>query len=298
MRAEEYNFVKSNIKCDHMKKLIPIILSSLFGNYNAYSQKVFDTHIHGDTDPTMQIQQLENSDVYKAALSTSWDLQNTYRNIHKIELLYGLILPCPNGKVPYSNQLCFSDGKELPDIKWVEQQINSGKIDFIGEVLSQYYGISPSDKLLYPYYALAEKYNLPVGIHTGLAGPNHGCPNFRVSLGNPILLEDLILKFPKLKIWIMHGGSPFLEETIGIMSVYQNVYTDISAISNPYIVPHEDFYATMKKLISAGLENRLMFGSDNGDIKQAIESVNKLDFLSSEQKEKIFYKNAEQFFKK
>ena len=281
-----------------MKKLTLILISLLLEFNNAYSQKIFDTHIHGDADPNTQIKQLENSGVYKAAISTSWDLQNTYRNKYKTELLYGLMLPCPNGKVPYSNQLCFSDGKELPDIKWVEQQINAGKIDFIGEVLSQYYGISPSDKLLYPYYALAEKYNLPVGIHTGLAGPNHGCPNFRVSLGSPILIEDLILKFPKLKIWIMHAGYPFLEETIGIMSVYQNVFIDISAITNPYIVPPKDFYAIMKKLIDAGLENRLMFGSDNGDIKQTIESVNKLDFLSSEQKEKIFYKNAEQFFKK
>lgn len=281
-----------------MKRLVVILIPLLFGLPEAFSQKVFDVHIHGEANPRLQIEQLESSGTYKAAISTSWDLQNTYRNKYKIALLYGLMLPCPNGKVPYSGQLCFSNGKELPDIKWVEQEIKAGHIDFIGEVLSQYYGISPSDELLYPYYALAEKYGLPVGIHTGLAGPNHGSPNFRVSLGNPILMEDLILKFPKLKIWIMHSGSPFLDETIGIMSVYRNVYTDISAISNPHIFSFEDFYTIMERLINAGLENRLMFGSDNGDIKQTIESVNKLDFLSSEQKEKIFYKNAEHFFEK
>lgn len=281
-----------------MKKIILILITFLFGFYNGYSQKVFDTHIHGGTNPDIQMQQLETSGVYKAAISSSWDLQNTYRNKFKMELLHGLMLPCPNGKVPYSNQLCFSNGKDLPDIKWVEQQIINGKIDFIGEILSQYYGISPSDKLLHPYYALAEKYNLPVGIHTGLAGPNHGCPNFRVGLGSPILMEDLILKFPKLKIWIMHSGYPFIEETVGIMSVYWNVYTDISVIANPDNIPYRDFYTTMKRLIDAGLENRVMFGSDNGNIKQVIESVNKLDFLSSEQKEKIFHKNAEQFFEK
>ncbi|WP_026730504.1 amidohydrolase family protein [Flavobacterium denitrificans] len=279
-----------------MKKIILFLF--LLGVFNVYSQKVFDTHIHGEKDPSAQMLQLENSGVYKAAISTSWDLQNTYRKKNSIELLYGLMLPCPNGKVPYGDRFCFSDGKEWPDIKWVEEQIKIGKIDFIGEILNQYYGISPSDKLLYPYYELAEKYNLPVGIHSGLAGPNHGCPNFRVSMGSPILMEDLLLKFPKLKVWIMHAGSPFLEDTIGIMSVYQNVYTDISVISNPYIVSYDDFRATMKRLIDAGLENRLMFGSDNGDIKKAIESVDKLDFLSLEQKEKILHKNAEHFFKK
>jgi len=281
-----------------MKRLDLIIVLALFGIYNVYSQKIFDTHIHGEANPDSQMQQLENSGVYKAALSTSWDLQNTYRGKYKTELLHGLMLPCPNGKVPYSDRFCYSDGKELPDIKWVEQLILTQKIDFIGEVLSQYYGISPSNELLHPYYALAEKHNLPVGIHTGLAGPNHGGANFRVSLGSPMLMEELIIKFPKLKIWIMHAGSPFLEDTIGIMSVYRNVFADISAISNPYIVPQNDFYNIMKKLIDAGLEDRLMFGSDNGDIKQAIESVNKLAFLSAEQKEKIFYLNAERFFEK
>lgn len=53
-------------------------------------------------------------------------------------------------------------------------------------------GYPPSDEKLFPYYALAEKYNIPVGIHTGLAGPNHGSPNFKVSMGNPLLIENLL----------------------------------------------------------------------------------------------------------
>lgn len=69
-----------------MKKLILILL--LFGLFKAYSQKVFDTHIHGEKDPSIQMQQLEKSGVYKAAISTSWDLQNTYRDKHSIDLLY------------------------------------------------------------------------------------------------------------------------------------------------------------------------------------------------------------------
>jgi hypothetical protein len=70
------------------------------------------------------------------------------------------MFPCPSGKVPYSLQACFSDGKDWPDIKWVEGQIKGNNIDFMGEVLSQYYGISSSDTLLYPYFALAQKYRL------------------------------------------------------------------------------------------------------------------------------------------
>jgi len=41
-----------------------------------------------------------------------------------------------------------------------------------------------------------------------------------------------------------------------------------------------------------------MFGSDGGDIAKMIDQINKLDFLTVEQKEKIFYKNAQTFFSK
>jgi predicted TIM-barrel fold metal-dependent hydrolase len=239
---------------------------------------------------------LQKAGVYKAAISTSWDLQNSYRNIPNTHFLYGLMFPCPNGKVPYSLQSCFSQGEDWPSIAWVEEQIKKGKIDYFGEVLSQYYGISSSDSLLFPYYRLAEKYNLPVGIHTGGAGPGHGSPNFKLDMGNPLLLKHMLSGFPKLRIWIMHSGVQDYKEAITIMQQNKRVYTDISVISNPDIVPFESFSTIMKAFMDAKLEDRLMFGTDNGDIDKVVRSVEDLRFLSKEQKKKLYYKNAERFF--
>ncbi|PKA84406.1 amidohydrolase family protein [Ulvibacter sp. MAR_2010_11] len=263
---------------------------------NATAQKIFDTHIHGTADPIQQLQTLALAGVYEVALSTSWDAQTLYKDTNGIKVLQGLMLACPNGKVPYSNQYCFADQGDFPDVTWVEQLIKEHKIHFIGEVLSQYYGISSSDERLIPYYALAEKYGIPVGIHSGLAGPDHGAPNFKVSLGTPLLLEDMLQRFPKLKVWIMHAGAPFLEDTLAILKYYPNVYLDISAVNNPYIFPKADFQAIIKRFIDGGFEDRIMFGSDNGPINLAIENVEQIDFISSLQKEKIFYRNAEVFF--
>jgi predicted TIM-barrel fold metal-dependent hydrolase len=39
-----------------------------------------------------------------------------------------------------------------------------------------------------------------------------------------------------------------------------------------------------------------MFGTDNGNIDKVIGAVRGLPFLSREQKDKIFYQNAERFF--
>ncbi len=259
------------------------------------SLKIFDVHLHGQKDILAQLKILEAAGVAYAALSTSWNLQNDYRGKTSIKLLYGLMVPCPNGKVPYSLQPCFDNGNEWPDPHWVEQQIVEKKIDFIGEVLSQYQGISSGDSMLFPYYALAEKYNLPVGIHTGSAGPDHGSPAFREDMGNPVLIKPVLAKFPKLRVWLMHAGGPYLKETIGIMKQYPGVYTDISAINNPAIMPAPAFKAIIKTLMDAGLEDRLLFGSDNAPIQTVLVAVEDLN-LTSVQREKILYRNAKNFF--
>src|SRR5688500_3066943 len=114
-------------------KTIPffIILCFLFISfYPKDAQKVFDVHIHGSKDITNQLKQLHQAGVYKAAISTSWNLQDSYRRTTKLNLLFGLMFPCPNGKVPYSHQPCYEDGQDWPSVSWVEMQIKEGKIDF------------------------------------------------------------------------------------------------------------------------------------------------------------------------
>lgn len=273
-----------------------LLLPLLFINWHEKPSKVFDVHLHGSKDPSLQLQELQSAGVYKAAISTSWDLQHNYRSLSGTKLLFGLMFPCPNGKVPYSLQPCYNRGEDWPSVDWVEQQIKSRKIDFLGEVLSEYYGISPSDSLLFPYYGLAQKYNLPVGIHTGAAGPGHGSPNFKIEMGNPLLLKPMLASFPTLKVWIMHAGDQYYLETIAIMQSNKKVYADISVISNPDIVPAKRFSTILKAFIDGGLEDRLMFGTDNGDVHKVLAAVEALPFLTTKQKNKLYYQNAERFF--
>src|SRR5690606_27766902 len=283
-----------------MKKLkgvlIFVSLMVLQGCAPQGQRKIFVAHLHGNAMPEEQLARLRANGVQMAAVSTSWAQQKTYQSNEALRILHGLFVPCRNGKVLYSLPRCFEDGGQWPDIDWVEQQIRERKIDFIGEVLTQYHGISMSDTLMYPYYALAQKYGLPVGIHTGSAGPDHGCPNFREEMGNPLLLQDALRKFPKLKVWLMHGGGPYAKAFMEMMRTYPGLYADISVLNNPKIIPPEHFALAMGEFIKAGLEDRLLFGSDNADIKTTVDAVEQLGFLTDEQKGKIFYGNARQFF--
>ena len=275
-----------------------LLLPILFSCSERKQTRIFDVHLHGDRAPEKKLRNLIANGVYAVAVSTSWPQQLSFQRSKEINVLRGLFVPCPNGIVPYSKQKCFEDGKEWPSLDWVEQQIKEKKIDFIGEVLTQYYGISSSDSLMYPYYALAEQYDLPVGIHTGSAGPDHGCPNFKEAMGNPLLLKNVLDKFRKLRVWLMHGGAPYVNEFIEIMKTTPGLYADISVLNNPQIVPPTQFDSLMKRFIGAGFEDRLMFGSDDADIKLTTRAVDRLSFLTAVQKEKIFYKNAETFFYK
>jgi len=279
---------------------ISLILLFLFFNYGNQKgncqEKIFDAHLHFKREVDSQFNLLGKYNIIGGAVSGSMELADNYRTKTSPKLLIGLMFPCPNGVVPYGGSKCFKDGKEFPDTGWIRQQILDHKIDFLGELLNEYHGISPSDPVMFPYYALAQEFKLPIGIHTGLAGPNHGCPNYDPSMGDPILIKDLLVKFPGIKVWIMHAGAPYLKGTLAILSAYPNVYVDISVISNPDIVGKSDFHSYMKSLIEAGFEDRLMFGSDGGDFSKIISAINELDFLSLKQKQKIFYSNAVSFF--
>lgn len=192
-------------------------------------------------------------------------------------------------------------GRPGPSADSLRAQYSAGKIAAMGEVLAQYEGLSPSDSAFEPYWDLAEKLDIPVGVHTGMSFPGitQIAPNFRVAFGNPILLEGMLNRHPKLRVYLMHGGHPFLAETIGILQVYPQVYVDIAVID--WIQPREEFYAYLKALVRAGFADRIMFGSDQmmwpDAIGLAIDAIESADFLTKEQKRDIFYNNAARFLK-
>lgn len=178
----------------------------------------------------------------------------------------------------------------------------TGHLDWMGEITAQYEGLSPATPELDPYFALAEEMDIPVGIHLGLGPPRTPytcCPEFRTSLGNPQLLEEVLVRYPDLRIFLAHGGWPYLQETKAILHIYPQVYVDLSVIN--WTTPREEFHAHLEALIKAGFEDRLMFGSDQWHwpevIGLAIEGIASAAFLTGEQKRKIFYDNAARFLR-
>ncbi len=176
-----------------------------------------------------------------------------------------------------------------------------GYFEVLGEFWIQPAGLKPNDSSVEPYLSMAEDFDVPVGLHMG-PGPKHVkafWPQYQVRLGNPLLLEDTLAQHPGLRLYVMHAGYPFIDEMVGLMLAYPQVYVDISLIN--WTIPREAFNSYVKKLVEAGFEKRIMFGSDYTSspdiIRLAIEGVESLDFLTNEQKRDIFYNNAVRFFR-
>jgi predicted TIM-barrel fold metal-dependent hydrolase len=144
---------------------------------------------------------------------------------------------------------------------------------------------------------MAVEFDVPVLIHMeGIAGAS---PEFRIAAGHPALLEDVLVRHPKIRIYVENTAFPFLEEMIALMYRYPQVYADLSTIS--WIIPRKAFYNYLKGLMDADLEKRLMFGSDQmawpETIGLAIEAIESANFLTEKQKRDIFYNNAVRFLR-
>ncbi|MFL6449805.1 MAG: amidohydrolase family protein [Bryobacteraceae bacterium] len=126
-----------------------------------------------------------------------------------------------------------------------------------------------------------------------------GLPKLRAALGNPLLLEEALLRHPKMRVYIMHGGYPFLEETIALLHAHPQVYVDLAGID--WELPRKEFHEHLRRLVQAGFGQRLMFGSDQmiwpESIGLAIEAIESAPFLTPEHKRNIFYNNAARFLK-
>ena len=180
--------------------------------------------------------------------------------------------------------------------------LSSGFYKVMGEVAPQYQGLSPSDMSLDAYFAAAEKLNIPVGIHMGTGGngmANLTSPKYRASLGNPLLLEDLLARHPKLKVWVMHAGYPMVDNMIALMGANAYVYVDIAGLIWSYSQVEVNAY--LKRMVQAGFGKRIMYGTDMLIWPKLVETslslIENADYLSYDQKRDILFNNAVRFFR-
>lgn len=186
----------------------------------------------------------------------------------------------------------------------LKKQHEDGNLQAIAEMAPFYQGMLANDESMMPYFEMAQELDIPVGFHIFPGGPNYGfhlmpemLGGMRVYNASPLQLEDVLIKFPNLRLYVMHGGWPYVEDMKALMYAHPNIYVDIAVVN--WILPQTEFEDYLQSLITSGFGDRIMYGTDQmvwpETIDIGIQSVKAADFLTLEQKEDIFYDNAARF---
>ena len=177
-----------------------------------------------------------------------------------------------------------------------------GDLRVLAEVTSQYSGIPPDDERMAPYWALAEELDIPVGIHIGPGPPGViylGASGYRARLHSALTLEEVLVRHPRLRVYIMHAGFPMLDDLLAVLYAHPQVYVEVGVIV--FTQPRSAFYRYLRSIVEAGFGNRVMYGTDQmvwpGVIERSIAAIEEAPFLSERQKRDILYNNAARFLR-
>ena len=197
----------------------------------------------------------------------------------------------------------FSDapGKRVA-IEELRKDFTEDGFKVMGEIGLQYEGLSPSDPSVDQYFRLAEELDVPVAIHMGTGGSgraNITMTKYRGSMGNPLLLEELLARHSKLRVQVMHAGYPMIDNMLTLLQANSHVYVDVAGLIWSY--PLKEVNRYIQRLVEAGFEDRVMFGTDQLEwpklMAYSISLIQNADYLSPEQKRDILYNNAVRFLR-
>lgn len=298
------------------KALLIILLIFLSTDVLVGQSKIIDMHVHSYTES--EIRELTNpTDYYGTPGSSSAEelKLETYKELEKWNIVKAVVSGSPESVEEWASNdtsqkiirgllIFHPDDYGLDSLKF-EQMVINKEIEVFGEIGAYYSGTTLSDEIWQPYLRICEKYDIPVAVHTGGGDPGgtySWSPNARLRLGDPYLIEDVLVKYPKLRIYLMHnGGEEWHEHALRLMAYYPQLYTDIAVML--WVEPNSQRTVTdfLRNAQHAGYLDRIMFGSDQMTwpyaIGKSIDFLNSLEFLTEEEREGIFYNNAARFLK-
>jgi len=298
-----------------MTKQLFIILAIAIQGFSLKGQtRIIDMHIHSYPQEVLEE---ERYDYYgtKGVQDEETLFNETYAAMREFNIVKGVVSGVLESVDYWKSKdsddriirgLHFMHPDELNmDLVQFEELIKSGKVEVFGELGPYYSGTTLSDSVWQPYLKICEQYDIPVAVHTGGGDPGGTytwAPKARLSLGDPYLIEDVLVRYPKLRIYLMHnGGEEWHEHALRLMAYYPQLYTDIGVML--WVEPNTQRTVTefLKNAKHAGYLDKVMFGSDQMmwpyAIEKSINFLNSLDFLSEEDKEDIYYNNAAKFLK-
>ena len=136
----------------------------------------------------------------------------------------------------YPDRIFGIAGIDLNDPTGYVQEIEHfvGQENFKGvRVVPWLWNLAPTSREYWPLFVKCCELDIPFLTQVGHTGPL--CPS---EVGRPVpYIDEVALKFPKLKIICGHIGFPWTQEMIGVAWKHENVFIDTSAYLPKYYPP-------------------------------------------------------------
>jgi predicted TIM-barrel fold metal-dependent hydrolase len=145
------------------------------------------------------------------------------------------------------------------------------------------FGLAPNDRRCYPLYAKCVELGIPVGMQVG-----HSAEPLPSDVGRPMLVDDVAIDFPELKINLSHTGWPWTGEFISMLWRHPNVYGDISAYFPKTLDPE------LVRAMDRQLRHKVMLGTNGFPLERCLAELDELP-LREETKARIRRDNAAEF---
>jgi predicted TIM-barrel fold metal-dependent hydrolase len=300
-----------------MKKYLYCLLlcsPATFSPYDCTAQiRIIDMHVHAYADAAFQ---MPVKDYYGNGGASNAEIhrQETFVAFKKFHIVKAMVCGSPAAvdawvasdsahRIIRGIAMDSSTNYGMDSARF-EELIKTAKIQVFGEVGAYYGGTTLTDSIWQPYLRLCERYDIPVAVHTGGGDPGgtySWSPKARLRLGDPYLIEDVLVRYPKLRIYLMHSGEDEYEHALRLMAYYPQLYSDLGAML--WIEPLDQRYVVefLKAAKQAGYLNRVMFGSDQMRwpyaIEKSIRFLEGLTFLTQKDKADILYSNAARFLR-
>lgn len=285
-----------------------VVVSSAAAQAPLARPPVIDVHSHSTITSPQALARLDSLNVrYFVLAGLASDLAK-WAGVDTARYLPALVFPCDSGRAPITGRTCYEGGTDFPDTAWLRSAVREGRIRGFAEMLPQYLGIAPDDERLEPYWAMAEELDIPVGLHMGPGPPGAAyesspvpfkSPRHLMAAGDPMLLEPVLLKHKRLRLYVMHAGWPRLDAMLALMYAHPGVYVDLAVLSSERVLPRAGYYRYLRDLVDAGFGKRIMFGSDfPEEVVAGVDAIMAADFLTAEQKADILCNNAARFLRR
>jgi predicted TIM-barrel fold metal-dependent hydrolase len=197
----------------------------------------------------------------------------------------------------YPDRLVGQAGIDPRDVMAGIKRLESAVRDygFVGaHSYPHWFGLSPDDRLYYPFYAKCCELEVPVQIQVGKAWQRR-----KINMGHPAAFDAIAVHFPDLRVIGIHIGYPWEREMISVAAKHPNVYIGADghhpADWSPDLLDYLN--ATWRDPMMDGRE-KVLWGTNYPAVgfKDGIDAVERLG-LAPETQHRLLYENIKAVYR-